>query len=259
MGIIFDNPLIGVVMCLNAIGHHPAQTVHNKYLDAIVLAGGVPLPLPHQLMQAPHLLENSMTVLDGLLLTGSPSNIEPWHYGVEGKEAHADPARDRLAFGAITQAMGKKMPLFGICRGLQELVVANGGALHRQLHMTHLFKEHREDSSLPLDQQYAPVHEMQPTRDGLLHQLLGSDAAFAVNSLHGQGIRETGPQLRVEAHAPDGLIEAVSLRQHPFGLAVQWHPEWHSADDPVSRRLFEAFIHAATCYRKEHHHASTAS
>ena len=254
MGIIFDKPLIGVVMCQNLIGSHLGQTVHNKYLDAIVMAGGVPFPLPHQLMHAPHLLENSMKVLDGLLLTGSPSNIEPWHYGEAGKEAQADPARDRLAFGAITHAIGKKMPLFGICRGLQELVVANGGALHRQLHMTHQFQEHRENDSLPLEQQYAPAHEVQPESGGMLSQLLSSDAAFKVNSLHGQGIRETGPQLRIEARAPDGLIEAVSLRHHPFALAVQWHPEWQSADDPISRRLFEAFIHAAICYRKEHHH-----
>ncbi|WP_336778166.1 gamma-glutamyl-gamma-aminobutyrate hydrolase [Pantoea sp. USHLN256] len=251
MGIIFDKPLIGVVMCQNVIGSHASQTVHNKYLDAIVLAGGVPLPLPHQLMQVPHLLENSMTVLDGILLTGSPSNIEPWHYGEDGKEAHADPARDRLAFGVITHAAGKKMPMFGICRGLQELVVANGGALHRQLHMTHLFQEHREDGTLSLDEQYAPVHEVQPEADGMLSQLLGSTDPFAVNSLHGQGIRETGPQLRVEARAPDGLIEAVSLPKHPFALAVQWHPEWHSERDPVSRRLFEAFIHAAAGYHKE--------
>lgn len=251
MGIIFDKPLIGVVMCQNLIGNHPGQTVHNKYLDAIVLAGGVPLPLPHQLIQAPHLLENSMTVLDGILLTGSPSNIEPWHYGADGKETHADPARDRLAFGLITHASGKKMPMFGICRGLQELVVANGGALHRQLHMTHLFQEHRENDALPLDEQYAPAHTVQPEVDGMLSQLLGSAEPFAVNSLHGQGIRETGPQLRVEARAPDGLVEAVSLPKHPFALAVQWHPEWHSERDPVSRRLFEAFIHAAVCYHKE--------
>ncbi|MBP2198312.1 gamma-glutamyl-gamma-aminobutyrate hydrolase [Pantoea cypripedii] len=251
MGIIFDKPLIGVVMCQNNIGSHPGQTVHNKYLDAIVLADGLPLPLPHQLMQAPHLLENSMTLLDGILLTGSPSNIEPWHYGEAGVESHADPARDRLAFGLITHAMGKKMPILGICRGLQELVVANGGALHRYLHLTHQFQEHREDDSLPLEQQYAPVHEVKPEADGLLSQLLGSADAFAVNSLHQQGIREPGPQVRIEARAADGLIEAVSLRQHPFALAVQWHPEWHSTDDPVSRRLFEAFIHAAARYHKE--------
>ena len=251
MGIIFDKPLIGVVMCQNPIGNHVGQTVHNKYLDAVVLAGGVPLPLPHQLMHAPQLLENSMTLLDGILLTGSPSNIEPWHYGEEGHEAHADPSRDRLSFALITHASGKKMPILGICRGLQELVVANGGALHRQLHQTHLFQEHREDDSQPLEQQYAPAHLVQPEPDGLLSQLLGSAAAFAVNSLHGQGIREPGPQLRIEARAPDGLIEAVSLRQHPFALAVQWHPEWQSDRDPVSRRLFEAFIHAAALYHKE--------
>ena len=105
MGIIFDKPLIGVVMCQNPIGNHVGQTVHNKYLDAVVLAGGVPLPLPHQLMRAAA-IENSMTLLDGILLTGSQAILNP-HYGEEGHEAHADPSRDRLSFALITHASGK--------------------------------------------------------------------------------------------------------------------------------------------------------
>ncbi len=235
-------------MCQNALGPHPVQTLHNKYLDAVVAAGGVPIPLPHQLLQKPQLLTQSMALLDGLLLPGSPSNIEPWHYGEAGDEPHSDPARDRLAFAAITQATGRKMPLFGICRGLQELVVANGGALYRQLHLTHGFQDHREASDQPLAQQYAPAHQVIPEPGGILSQLLSGTAPFAVNSLHSQGVRTTGPQLRIEARAPDGVIEAVSLRQHPFALAVQWHPEWQAGEDPVSRQLFAAFIRAASDY-----------
>ncbi|MEG3112360.1 MULTISPECIES: gamma-glutamyl-gamma-aminobutyrate hydrolase [unclassified Pantoea] len=250
MGIIFDKPLIGVTMCQIDKGGHPTQTVHNKYLDAVLVSGGVPLALPHHLMHAPHLLENAMTILDGVLLTGSPSNIEPWQYGEEGKELHSDPGRDRLAFSLITHAMGKKMPLFGICRGMQELVVANGGALYRQISQHRQFQRHHEDDSQPLDQQYASAHAVTVEPDGLLSNLLDS-TTLTVNSLHQQGIRELGPQLRIEARAPDGLIEAVSLQHHPFALAVQWHPEWQAESSATSRQLFDGFIQAAIRYHKE--------
>ncbi|KNH31617.1 gamma-glutamyl-gamma-aminobutyrate hydrolase [Pantoea vagans] len=251
MGIIFDKPLIGVVMCQKDLGGHPSQTVHNKYTDAVVLAGGVPLALPHSLMNAPHLLENAMAVLDGLLLTGSPSNIEPWHYGEAGEELHADPGRDHLAFQLITWATSHKMPMFGICRGLQELVVANGGALWRELSGQPPFQRHHEDETQPLEQQYAPTHPITIEPDGLLATLLDSNSPLAVNSLHHQGVREPGPQLRVEARAPDGLIEAVSLRHHPFALAVQWHPEWQPEHTAGSQALFSGFIQAAIRYYKE--------
>lgn len=251
MGIIFDKPLIGVAMCQIDSGGHPTQSVHNKYVAAVAQAGGVPLALPQQLCAQPHLLENAMAVLDGVLLTGSPSNIEPWHYGEAGQETHADPGRDRLAFAIITWATSHRLPLFGICRGMQELVVANGGALWRDLDQLKRLLPHHEEASQPLGVQYAPVHDVFPEADGLLARLLGDAAPLAVNSLHHQGIRETGPQLRVEARAPDGLIEAVSLRHHPFALAVQWHPEWQPEHNDASRALFAGFIHAAQHYHKE--------
>ncbi|WP_336797019.1 gamma-glutamyl-gamma-aminobutyrate hydrolase [Erwinia aphidicola] len=250
MGIIFDKPLIGVVMCQTEIGGHPTQMVHNKYLEAVLGAGGVPFALPHGLMSAPHLLENAMAVLDGILLTGSPSNIEPHHYDEPGNEPLADPGRDRLSFALIDYALEQQLPLLAICRGLQELVVATGGKLHRQLHQIPGLQEHREDETLTLDEQYAPVHEVWLEPGGLLAPLVNYAETFWVNSLHGQGIRETGSALRVEARAADGLIEAVSHRQHPFALAVQWHPEWHSDSSALSRQLFDGFIHACQQYQK---------
>lgn len=250
MGIIFDKPLIGVVMCQKDLGGHATQTVHNKYIDALVQAGGVPLALPHSLLAAPHLSENAMAVLDGLLLTGSPSNIEPWHYGEEGEEPHADPGRDRLAFQLITWATSHKMPMFGICRGMQELVVANGGALWRDLSEQPGLRGHHEDETLPLDQQYAPAHPVTIEPGGLLATLLDSHQPLQVNSLHHQGVREPGPQLRIEARAPDGLVEAVSLRHHPFALAVQWHPEWQPSQTAGSQALFGGFIQAALHYHR---------
>lgn len=251
MGIIFTRPLIGVVMCQIDKDGHPTQMVHNKYLDAILNAGGVPLCLPHGLTTQADLLENAMAALDGIMLTGSPSNIEPWHYGEPGSEAHADPGRDKLAFALVTQAIARNMPLLAICRGLQELVVATGGALHRQLHLQPGLQDHREDEALPLEQQYAAAHPITVEADGLLSQLANGQQRFQVNSLHQQGIRSLGPQLHIEARADDGLIEAVSLSHHPFALAVQWHPEWQSEDSTLSRLLFDGFIHASSRYQKE--------
>lgn len=251
MGNIFNKPLIGVVMCQIDRGGHPTQVVHNKYLEAILLAGGVPLALPQGLMSSPDLLEIAMTPLDGILLTGSPSNIEPHHYGEEGMEEYADPGRDTLAFALIKAATDKRMPVLAICRGLQELVVATGGALHRQLHTVPGFQEHREDEELPLDQQYAPSHEVYVEPGGLLSELVEGCEKFWVNSLHQQGIRSLGSPLRIEARAADGLIEAVSLRHSPFALAVQWHPEWQSDTSALSRLLFDGFIHACYRYQKE--------
>lgn len=251
MGIILNKPLIGVVMCQFDKGGHPSQMVHNKYLDAVLLAGGVPLALPQGLMSSPHLLEIAMAPLDGILLTGSPSNIEPHHYGEAGTEAYADPGRDTLAFALIAAATAQRLPLFALCRGLQELVVATGGTLHRQLHTVPGFQEHRENHDLTLDQQYAPAHEVFVEPEGLLSQLVDGCKTFPVNSLHQQGIRAVGPLLRIEARAADGLIEAVSLKDHPFALAVQWHPEWQCETSAVSRQLFDGFIHACQRYQEE--------
>ncbi|MDW8847233.1 gamma-glutamyl-gamma-aminobutyrate hydrolase [Erwinia sp. MMLR14_017] len=251
MGIIFNKPLIGVVMCQIDKGGHPTQIVHNKYLDAVLQAGGVPLALPQGLMSSPHLLEIAMAPLDGLLLTGSPSNIEPHHYGESGTEACADAGRDRLAFALIKAAIAQRLPMLALCRGLQELVVATGGTLHRQLHTLSGFQEHREDAGLSLEEQYAPSHEVFVEPDGLLSSLVEGCEKFWVNSLHQQGIRSLGPSVRIEARAADRLIEAVSLEDHPFALAVQWHPEWQSEKSALSRLLFEGFIHACQRYQEE--------
>ncbi|OON39725.1 gamma-glutamyl-gamma-aminobutyrate hydrolase [Izhakiella australiensis] len=252
MGIIFDKPLIGVVMCQNQLAGHAVQSVHNKYLDALFSAGGIPLALPHGLATTPELLEKSMTALSGILLTGSPSNIEPHHYGETSVEPDNDPGRDRLAFALVHSVIRRRMPLMAICRGLQELVVATGGTLHRALHLVDGLREHREDHALPLEQQYAPAHEVWVQPQGVLSELLPGCEKFWVNSLHAQGVRSLGAMARIEAHAADGLIEAISLNDHPFALALQWHPEWQSETSALSRPLFAGFIQASQRYQKEH-------
>jgi gamma-glutamyl-gamma-aminobutyrate hydrolase len=253
MDIILTKPRIGVVMCSNRIGLHPAQTLQEKYLNAIIAAGGVPIALPHRVAEQPEMLLSVLGCLQGILLPGSPSNLQPHLYGQNGDEPDADPSRDTLSIALIEQAILNNIPLFAICRGLQEMTVATGGTLYRKLHQQTDFLEHREDKEASLEQQYAPSHEIVVVQGGLLAKLAPDSPKFWVNSLHGQGIRTLGSVLQIEAKAPDGLIEAVSVRGHPFALGVQWHPEWNSEDYELSRCLFHGFIAACRDYANHSH------
>ncbi|GLR10885.1 gamma-glutamyl-gamma-aminobutyrate hydrolase [Mixta theicola] len=244
-----DKPLIGVVMCHTVKEGHPAWVLYQKYLDAIMDAGGVAIALPHRPGLGEAIAQRTLGLLDGLLLSGSPSNIEPWRYGASGEEEKADPGRDELTLALIPQALKLRLPLLAICRGMQELVVAAGGTLNRQLPSEKV--RHCADTDAPLAEQYAPAHPIQLTADGQLARLLGGVASLQVNSLHKQGIQDVGPRLQAEATAEDGVIEAVSVPDHPFAIGVQWHPEWRYQDSDASSRLFAAFIHACHQYRKE--------
>lgn len=151
-------PIIGVVMCENSVDENPALTVHEKYLDAIFNADALPVCLPHELAAREGAIDQILQGLDGIFLTGSPSNIEPHQYGEEGVEELADPGRDRLSLQLIRATLDKKIPLFAACRGLQELVVATGGTLHRKVQEVPGYMDHREDTTLPHDDQYNVVH-----------------------------------------------------------------------------------------------------
>ncbi|GAA3539500.1 gamma-glutamyl-gamma-aminobutyrate hydrolase [Zobellella aerophila] len=247
---ISNMPVVGVIMCRQPVKGHPSHTVQDKYLNALLDAGAIPLPLVHGLLQDDHHLQQLLPLLDGVLLTGSPSNIEPHHYGESGDEPHVDPGRDRLSFRLIDESQRLNMPLLGICRGFQEMVVATGGTLHRRLHEVGGFIEHREDKDQPLSAQYGHAHAVTALPDSLLARLSGA-TEHRVNSLHMQGVKSLGAGLVEEAHGPDGLVEAVRLVDHPFALGVQWHPEWQSRDNPLSRTLFDGFIGACRRYREE--------
>lgn len=179
---IFNRPVIGVVMCRYRLNGHLTQTLQEKYLNAVITAGGLPIALPHALAE-PEMLAELLPRLDGILLPGSPSNVQPHLYGENGDEPDADPGRDALSLALIRQAFDRRIPLFAICRGMQEMVVATQGTLHRRLYELPELLEHREDHDLPLEQQYAP-----PTRSSFrkgaafatdtgLQQILGELAA----------------------------------------------------------------------------------
>ncbi|WP_202303232.1 gamma-glutamyl-gamma-aminobutyrate hydrolase [Dryocola clanedunensis] len=247
---IFDRPVIGVVMCRNTLKGHETQTLQEKYLNAVLNAGGLPVALPHVLAE-PELLNTLLPKLDGIFLPGSPSNMQPHLYGENGDEPDADPGRDELSLALINAGIDRRIPIFAICRGMQEMVVATGGTLYRRLHEQPEFLEHREDPELPMEGQYAPSHEVQVQQGGLLSTLIPGCNSFWVNSLHGQGAKSLGRLLRVEARSPDGLVEAVSVHDHPFALGVQWHPEWNSSEYALSRLLLEGFITACQNYIAE--------
>jgi putative glutamine amidotransferase len=141
------------------------------------------------------------------------------------------------------------MPLLAICRGFQEANVALGGTLHQAVHQVEGYADHRDRDDDEVEVQYGIAHDVAIERGGLLDRLIG-EPTIAVNSLHGQGVNQLAPGLRVEARAPDGLVEAFSVGDAmSFALGVQWHPEWNAERNPVSLRLLGAFGAAAREYR----------
>jgi len=152
-----------------------------------------------------------------------------------------DEHRDATAIPLLKAAIDAGKPVFCICRGFQELNVAFGGTLHQHVHEVSGRHDHRETKDAPLDEQYGPAHPVQVEAGGLLSELI-RERTFSVNSLHSQGIDKLAPALRVEAVAPDGQIEAVSMpAAKGFLFGVQWHPEWNWSANPVSRAIYAAF------------------
>ncbi|HZT03902.1 MAG TPA: gamma-glutamyl-gamma-aminobutyrate hydrolase family protein [Steroidobacteraceae bacterium] len=237
-----SRPLIGLPADRRMLGLHPFHAVGEKYARAVLdAADGLPLLIPSLAEELR--LDEVLERLDGLLFTGSLSNVEPHHY--EGPPSHPgtlhDPARDATTLPLIRKAVRAGVPVLGICRGFQEINVAFGGSLHQRVHEIPGYMDHRDDESQPLEVQYGPAHDVVLEPGGLLRALAGVERA-RVNSSHWQGIERLGQGLAVEARAPDGLIEAFRVEDTArFALAVQWHPEWKPLDNPLSRALFAAF------------------
>jgi len=239
-------PIIGIPADRRTLGLHPFHVVGEKYARA-VLDGADALPLLIPALAEELGMDELLGRLDGLMFTGSASNVEPHHYSGPPSAPGTlhDPARDATTLPLIRKAVAAGIPVLGICRGFQEMNVAFGGTLHQKVHELEGRFDHREDVNQELDVQYGPAHEVSLTPDGLLRGLAGQDR-ITVNSLHAQGIDRLGDGLSIEATAPDGLVEAFRVqRARAFALAVQWHPEWKVMSNPFSRALFAAFGSAA--------------
>ncbi|MGY3643009.1 gamma-glutamyl-gamma-aminobutyrate hydrolase family protein [Pseudomonas sp. PK-RTE-24] len=242
-------PLIGVTACVKQIGLHPYHISGDKYVRAVsVGAQGLPVVIPSlgNLTEIDDLLGQ----LDGLLLTGSPSNVEPFHYqgAASAPGTDHDPARDATTLPLLRAAIAAGVPVLGICRGFQEMNVAFGGSLHQKVHELPGMLDHREADSPDVAVQYAPAHAVSVIAGGVF-EALGLPDKFQVNSIHSQGIDRLAPGLCAEAVAPDGLIEAISVEHSTtFALGVQWHPEWQVLDNPNYLKIFQAF--GAACRQR---------
>ena len=239
-------PLIGVPADIKGIEGKPFHAVGDKYLRAVVDAShGLPFVIPA--FGGRYDLHDLVHRLDGLMLTGSPSNVHPEHYGQEPvpeAEPH-DPERDETTLPLIREALDQGLPLLAICRGMQELNVALGGTLHHRVHELPDRDDHRRPDHEDPDVQYGPRHSIALTPGGAFEELAGA-TELTVNSLHWQAIDRVAESLTVEATAADGTIEAVSVTEaRGFALGVQWHPEYKVLQNPFGMKLFAAFGDAA--------------
>lgn len=242
-------PVVGFPSDHRMVGKHPFHMVGEKYIAAVrestgavtLLIPSLPEPIPPQ---------EILATLDGLLFTGSPSNVSPRHYsGPAPREGVLqDENRDATTLPLLKVAIAAGVPTMCLCRGFQELNVAMGGTLHQHVQELPGKLDHRENHDAPLDEQYGPAHDVKVIEGGLLAKIL-RERRFSVNSLHSQGIDRLAPPLHADAIAPDETIEAVSMPDAPgFLLGLQWHPEWRWSENPISREIFGAFAEAVQAY-----------
>ena len=244
-------PIVLVPADNRMLGEHPFHVVGKKYVDAVRLAGCLPLVVP---WVGASEVDELLVHADGVLLTGSPSNVHPSHFGeeVHNPELPLDPARDEWTLPLTRKALAQGVPMLAICRGFQETNVALGGTLHQAVQEQLGKHDHRAPAGAPAAVQYGLAHDVDVLPGGLLASILGA-GTVQVNSVHGQGAKDLAPGARAEALAPDGLVEAFTLPAAPgFNLCLQWHPEWQAADNPVSMKLLPAFGDACRSFHAQH-------
>jgi putative glutamine amidotransferase len=220
----------------------------DRYAAAVTELGLQPVLFP---MAEAEDIPCLLPLVDGVLLTGSPSNVEATHFGATALPTDLlDPRRDKLTMRLVRAALDAAVPLFGVCRGLQEINVALGGTLHQTLHVQDGMMDHREPEDEDLAVQFAERHEVLLEPGSAFAEWAGATRAM-VNSLHGQGIKRLGEGLVAEAHAPDGLVEGVHVMGAPaFAYGVQWHPEWRHSEHRFYERTLQAFAKACVAHQE---------
>jgi putative glutamine amidotransferase len=234
--------IVGIPCDHRMVGAHPFHMVGEKYITAM-RDGAEALPLLIPVLDPPLDIPELLSSVDGLLFTGSYSNVSPRRYGggAAREGVLLDEKRDSTALPLLKASAEKGVPVLSVCRGFQELNVAFGGTLHQHVHELEGRFDHRESRTADLESQFGPAHEVRVVDGGLLAQLVGL-RYFPVNSLHAQGIDRLAPSLHADAIAPDGTIEAASMPgARGFVLGLQWHPEWRWHENDVSRAIFAAF------------------
>jgi putative glutamine amidotransferase len=242
-------PVVGVIGNVHVVENRfPAQMVGERNLRAIADVTGA---LPLMFAGTPEItdIDALLGAVDGVLLTGARANVHPARFGLEAHPRHEpyDPNRDALALALVEACVERGVPLFGICRGFQEMSVAFGCSLHPEIRELPGRMNHRmprlANGEIHPDPTvvFADRHEVKLAPDGAFAKILGTDT-IRVNSLHGQGIDVPGKRIVVEGVAEDGTIEAIRIADAPgFALGVQWHAEYDARNSPVNRALFQAF------------------
>jgi len=232
-----SRPVLGVIACNRMVGSEVAQAVMNRYIRAAMTYADVAaliIPSLPDLMTAAEVAPR----IDGILLTGSPSNVATRLYGEDGGDGPFDDGRDEIAMSMVDRMIEAQKPVFGICRGFQEINVALGGTLRRDTSASDDLIRHHASDDVDFDAMFDHRHAVELVDGGVLSGAYAKNA-LDVNSVHFQGIGTLADGLTVEARAPDGLVEAYSAR--PNGaplLAVQWHPEWGTENDADSQTYF---------------------
>ena len=250
-------PVIGVIGSAHRVENRfTAQRVGERNLRAVAEVTGA-LPLMFAGTPAITDIGALLDTVDGVLLTGARANVHPTRFGEKEDPRYEpyDQDRDALALALIEACVAGGVPLFGICRGFQEMNVAFGGSLHPEIRelpgrMNHRMPRLPNGEPHPdLAVIFADRHDVRLTPGGTFATLLGC-ATIRVNSLHGQGILRPGKRIVVEGVAEDGTIEAIRIADAAgLALGVQWHAEHDAARNPVNRKLFETFGAAAVAYR----------
>lgn len=240
-----SKPLVGITTYkTNSRAGYPQMSIAEAYLQALSQAGAIPIAIPSGLPND-SLLE-LLSHLDGVLFTGG-GDIEPTRYNaIELPQVNeVEPARDRTEFLILDQVVQEGLPFLGICRGIQVVNVGLGGSLYADI--ANQLPDALKHDFYPGWPRHYLAHPVEVDQSSRLAQILGT-TDLQVNSLHHQAIRQLAANLHPIAHSPDGLVEAVELPNHPFGLAVQWHPE--CLIDQASMSLFRAFVKAASQSRE---------
>lgn len=245
-------PVIGIIGNSYLINdQYPAHAAGKMNTQAIAdVSKCVPIIIPSD-PNAVSIAE-ILDICDGFLLTGGRPNVHPSEYGHEETPAHGDfdLGRDAITLPLVRACVERGQPVFGICRGFQEVAVAFGSTLHPEIRDLPGRNNHRMPPDGTLEEKFALRHEVTLTPEGPFAQMLGSNVVLT-NTLHGQGIIDPGERVIIDGYAPDGTPEAIYIREAKgFTYSVQWHPEWNAENDPVSRPLFESFGQAARDWQK---------
>lgn len=243
-------PVVGIICNQYLLNdQYPVHAGGTMNSEAIAnVSGCMPMMIPTD----PNFVsvDELLALCDGFLFTGGRPNVHPEEYGEAPTEAHGDfdRARDEIALGLVRACVDRGQPFLGICRGFQEVNVAMGGSLHPEIRDLPGRMNHRMPPDGTLEEKFEHRHTVAFTDGGVFHNLMGSREVMT-NTLHGQGIKAAGARVVVDGTAPDGTPEAIFIQDAPgFTLAVQWHPEYEAAQDPVSRPLFAAFGEATRAW-----------